>query len=312
MRRTLFILLSLSVLLVGQAKDDHRTIPAEAFWATGFSWFVESAETNPEPFEMPVYQLSCASCLESFGAILNGEEEPSSLFFFNTHKPEDREVAHAMIATVLAQPDEENQRRVFRKLLAVYLVAPERYLNDLPQWRRTCVDAWGSETVSVDDPQPWADALNQLNAHNRLLGWLDVYQTPAWLSMYEDSRRVLAEEDLDEYQRQFRMLMVTEPSLQPNLSDGPVKVHQIQFDPGLALNVAGWNELAAQLEEGALWIWTENRATDSKWVKQWRAEMESLPDLKSRREFFLTSFHAASIWKKKGKWSLVSFLKSQR
>ena len=311
MRFLLYTLLSVWVVspTVAQAV---RIIPADAFWEVGFPWLAGEGNSSLEPFEMPVYQLSCASCLESFGAILKGEEEPSSLFFLNTHKPEDREVAHAMIATVLAQPDEENQRRVFRKLLEAYLVAPELYLNDLSEWRRTCLKEWGGGAVSTNNSQTWADALNQLQAHNRLLGWLDVYQTPAWLSMGEESRRVLADEDLDDYQRQFRMLMVTEPSLQPNLGDGPVKVHQIRFDAGFKLDATGWTELVAQLEQGALWTWSEARATDSKWVKQWRAKMESLPNLKSRRDFFIATFRAVSVWKQKGHWSLLEFLKSSR
>lgn len=304
----LIAMAGMGLLLIANARAESREIAAKVFWEAGFPWLAEAGESNPEPFEMPVYQLSCASCLESFGAILKRAEEPSSLFFLNTHKPEDREVAHAMIATVLAQPDAASQRRVFRKLLAAYLVAPELYLNDLPQWRRICFDLWGEGTVSTDDPRAWADALNQLNAHNRLLGWLDVYQTPAWLRMDQDSRRVLADEDLDEYQRQFRMLMVTEPSLQPILGDGPVRVHQIQFDPGFKRDAAGWAELVSQLEEGALWVWVENRSTDSKWVKQWRAELESRPTLGSRREYFLKTFRAAAKWRKKEKWSLLDFL----
>ncbi len=40
--------------------------------------------------------------------------------------------------------------------------------------------------------------------------------------------------------------------------------------------------------------------------------MESLPELNLRRDYFLTTFRAAATWKKKGKWSLLSYLKSQR
>ncbi|MBT5902927.1 MAG: hypothetical protein HOH58_12555 [Opitutaceae bacterium] len=170
----------------------------------------------------------------------------------------------------------------------------------------------GEGSVSPHDPQPWAEALNRLQAHNRLLGWLDVYQTPAWLSMDEESRRIPAKEDLDEYARQFRMLMVTEPCLQPNLNDSPPRVHLIRFDPGNALDRERWTALVQQLEEGALWNWIEGGATNSKWVMQWRAQLRSLPDLESRREFFIATFRTAAKWKKKGKWSLVSFLKSRR
>ncbi len=205
-----------------------------------------------EPYEMPVYQLSCASCLESFAAILAGEVEGMPLFFLNTAKPEAREVARALIVTVMAQPTSADQRRVFRDLLGAYLAAPEIYLNDLPQWRRTCLDAWGDGPTVPSNTQPWADALNQLHAHNRLLGWLDVYQTPAWLSMDEDSRRVPADEDLDEPARQFRLLMVTEPSLQPYMGDAPVRVHQINFDPGRSLTADQWTQIADEIEEGAL------------------------------------------------------------
>ena len=145
MRWSLFLLIGLSFSQLSRAKDNHRTIPAEVFWQAGFPWLAEGALENPEPFEMPVYQLSCASCLESFTAILKGEEDPAALFFLNTAQPEDREVAHAMIAAVLAQPNAQEQRRVFRELLDAYLAAPELYLNDLPQWWQTCQKAWGKD-----------------------------------------------------------------------------------------------------------------------------------------------------------------------
>ncbi|GAB5559965.1 MAG: hypothetical protein SynsKO_16120 [Synoicihabitans sp.] len=286
-------------------------IPEEAFWEAGFPWLAVEPSENPEPFEIPVYQLSCSSCLDSFAAILSGEEEPSTLFFLNTSKPEDREVARTLIATVLVQTSDSARRAKFRELLDAYLAAPEIYLNDLLTWRQLCLDLRGDVEKAVENPQPWADALNQLQAQNRLLGWLDVYQTPTWLSMDEDSRRVLAEEDLDEYQRQFRMLMLTEPSLQPVLADKPVKVHQIQFDSGRALNAESWSELADQIEEGALWMWRETRANRSKWVQAWRTELESLPTLDARRSFFITTFRTAAEWKKRGKWSLTDFLKNR-
>ena len=108
------------------------------------------------------------------------------------------------------------------------------------------------------------------------------------------------------------MLMVTEPSLQPVLGDTPVRVHEIQFDPGARLDLETWSTLVDQMEEGALWLWRETRSTNAKEIKQWRAKMESLPNLKSRRDFFLTTFRAASSWKTKGKWSFQSYLKSVR
>ena len=227
----------------------------------------------------------------------------------NTAKLPDREIAHALIATVLAQSEGTEQRRVFRFLLGAFMASLELYLNDPAQWRETCLEAWGEGPVAPTDPRPWAQALNGLHGHNGLLGWLDVYQTPASLSMAEESRRVLADEDLDEAGRQFRMLMVTEPSLQPNLEEGPVRVHSIQFNPGFAVDAGEWTELVTQMEEGALWLWVENRATDSKLLKQWRAEVESLPDLSSRRGYFLKTFRGVAEWRKKGKWSLLNFLK---
>lgn len=309
MRRLIEILLGLSLTLTSLAAAEHRTIPAEVFWESGFPWLASEDGAEGEPFEIPVYQISCASCLESFAAILDGEEDPSPLFFLNTAKLPDREIAHALIATVLAQSEEAEQRRVFRYLLGAYMAAPELYLNDPAQWRETCLEAWGDGPVAPADPRPWAQALNGLHGHNGLLGWLDVYQTPAWLSMAEESRRVLADDELDEAGRQFRMLMVTEPSLQPDLAGEPVRVHSIRFNPGFAMDAEKWTELVTQIEEGALWLWVENRATDSKLIQQWRAGLEALPDLSSRREYFLKTFRAVAEWQKKGKWSLLDALK---
>lgn len=295
----------------GAAEVEARTIPAEVFWQQGFPWWDDTGQDVVEPWEIPVYQLSCATCLESFTAILNGEEEPAALFFLNTSNLADRAVAQTLIATVLAQPNETEQRRVFRELLGKFVAAPEIYLNDSVLWRQICEKAWGPGPVAVGDPQPWAAALNQLHAQNRILGWLDVYQTPAWLSMAEESRRVPSEEDLDVLARQFRMLMVTEPALQPDLAGEPVRVHSIRFDSSLALGADGWTELVTQMQEGALWLWVENRATESKQVQQWRSELESLPDLSSRREYFLKTFRAVAEWRKQGKWSFLDVLKSE-
>lgn len=311
MRRFFLILFCLSVAWFGAAAAEHRTIPAEVFWESGFPWLASEDMAGEEPFEIPVYKMSCASCLESFAAILSGEEEPSPLFFLNTVKLPDREIAHALIATVLAQSEGAEQRRVFRYLLGAYMAAPKLYLNDPAQWRETCLEAWGNGPVEPSDPRPWAQALNGLHAHNGLLGWLTVYQTPAWLSMAEESRRVLMDDELDGASRQFRMLMVTEPSLQPNLGGKPVRVHFIRFNPDFAMDAGKWIELVTQIEEGALWLWVENQATDSKLVQQWRAGLEALPDLSSRREYFLKTFRAVAEWRKKGKWSLLDVLKSE-
>lgn len=310
MRGAFLISVSLILASAGGAKTQTSTIPEEVFWESGFPWLASEDDVGSKPFEMPVYQLSCASCLESFAAILSGAEEPSPLFFLNTANLPDREIAHAMIATVLAQPAEAEKRRVFRFLLGAYLAAPELYLNDPGQWRETCLEAWGEGPIEPSDPRPWAQALNGLHGHNRLLGWLDVYQTPAWLSMAEESRVVLSDDELDEAGQQFRMLMVTEPSLQPDLAGEPVRVHSIRFNPGFAKDAEKWAELVAQMEEGALWVWIENRATNSKPVRQWRAGLEERPDLSSRREYFLKTFRAAAKWRKKGEWSLLDMLKA--
>lgn len=312
MRWLFHTLLGLAVLSAGMANDNPRAIPAEAFWESGFPWLATGEAEEARPYEMPVYQLSCASCLESFAAILDGEEDPSSLFFLNTAQRADREVAHAMIATVLAQTDETEQRRVFRFLLGAYLAAPELFLNSPEQWREICLEAWGDGAVRPENPEPWASALNGLHAHNRLLGWLDIYQTPAWLSMDEDSRRVPADDELDEAGQQFRMLMVTEPSLQPDLEAGPVRVHSIRFNSGFKMDAGEWSDLVAQMEEGALWLWIENRASESKPVRQWRAGLAERPDLTSRREYFLKTFRNAMGGRDKGKWSLLDVLKSVR
>ena len=81
MLRLIKILLGLTLAWLGMAAAEHRTIPAEVFWESGFPWLASEDVAGAEPFEIPVYQLSCASRLESFTAILKGEEEPSPLFF---------------------------------------------------------------------------------------------------------------------------------------------------------------------------------------------------------------------------------------
>lgn len=308
--RALFTSVFGLLVSLGVMAAEQELMPEERIWQTGFPWLAEEGASS-QPFEVPVYQLSCASCLETFAALLNGEEEPSALFLLNTAQLHDREIARVLIATTLAQPGMKAQRQVFRHLLKEFVSDPEGYLNDPAAWRQFCMTNWGGG-VSSDDPLLWAEALNRLHEHNRILGLLDVYQTPTWLSMDEESRVVKSDDELDEYARQFRMLMVTEPSLQPVLSDGPVLVHEIRFDPGARYNSEDWATLVAQMEVGALWLWEESPATASKEIQQWRERMESLPDLESRRDFFLTTFLATSTWKTKGNWSFRSYLRSKR
>ena len=311
MRRTVLITL-MGLLTAGAIAAEVRVLPKEAFWQAGFPWLAdpEADESSRQPWEIPVYQLSCASCLESFAAILKGEEGPSKLFFFNTAKRSNRGVAQAMVAAALTHSELAAQGQVFRLLLGAFLKAPEEYLNDLEAWRALCQQHW-ADPMSSREIGPRADALNRLHEHNRLLGLLDVYMTPAWLSMDEESRQVPAEEDLEVEAWQFRLLMVAEPSLQPDLEAAggdPVPIRQIDFDPGAARSAADWREIADEIEKGILWLWSVAEGTNSDVVKQWRARLHQLPDLDSRKDFFVRTFDSVATWKSRGEWSLIEYL----
>lgn len=312
MRRGILIVGIGLLVTRGAALGEAHTLPKEAFWQVGLPWLMESEEAERQPWEMPVYQLSCASCLESFAAILAGEEDPAELFFLNTLKRSNRGVAQAMVAAALTHSELAAQGQVFRLLLGAFLKAPEEYLNDLEAWRALCQQHW-ADPMSSHEIGPRADALNRLHEHNRLLGLLDVYMTPVWLSMDEESRRVPAEADLEVEAWQFRLLMTAEPSLQPELDAGgdPVPIRQILFDPGVERSAAAWREIADEIEKGTLWFWSEAAATNSDEVKQWRAQFHRLPDLDSRRDFFERTFESVATWKRQGEWSLLEYLRSE-
>lgn len=312
--RCLFASWGFAVMAVAGWSAEPSHIAPEVFWETGLPWLAPEEIAGSQPREIPVYQLSCASCLESFAAILSGDEEPSAIFLLNTSKQTDREVARVLLAVVLAQPNEANRRGVFRDLLADYLQSPADYLNDPVAWQVHALAKWGQSGELPGGPKPWAAALNRLHAHNRLLGLLDVYRTPSWLSMEEDARRVPADDELETAGLKYLLMMTAEPALQPDWDrlqtsqDQPARVNQIEFNPLVALDRKSWNELLRELERGVLWYWSEDASAQSDWITQWRDKMEALPDYSARRKLFIETFRAARLWKRKGEWSLVEFL----
>ena len=131
--------------------------------------------------------------------------------------------------------------------------------------------------------------------------------------MDEESRRVPAEADLEVEAWQFRLLMTAEPSLQPDLDAAggdPVSIRRVIFDPGVARSAAAWREIMGEIEKGVLWFWSETEATNSDVVKQWREQFHRLPDLASRRRFFIRSFSAVADWKTEGTWSHLEYLQA--
>lgn len=222
-----------------------------------FPWLAE--ENNRE--EIHVYKLSCPSCIQEMQAAFESDPKILGLINFSTFKKTDRLLAQCLLATVLSYSNEDKRAETFGELLHLFAFSSYQFQLNPKQWRSLCFNFWNHDDFEINDPRPWADALNWLDKQNRTIVLLDKLKYPASIEL-QDIHPILPIEQKT-YRDQYAFVALTLPWLKyPEIHpvrgseespNHPEILPMIIIDPLRPIPAEQWKKHAETANSGAFW-----------------------------------------------------------
>ncbi|MCB1124300.1 MAG: hypothetical protein KJT03_22300, partial [Verrucomicrobiae bacterium] len=290
-------MLLLSAGISGFAQVPRRTsFSKEEILERSITWLAE--ENNRD--RLNVYKLSCPNCIHELKEALANDPENVGPISFSTFKKEDRPLAQALLATSLSQGEEAKRAEVFGELLGIFANDAIQFLTHPDEWRTLCLSYWDENTVTPDNPKPWADALNWMDQQNRMNILLDLVSFPGSLELQGDNP--IPSIPKNTYRDQYLFVALSLPWLkyppvhpvkgEPQAANHPENLPTVLVHPLQPLAPAAWHEHAITAEAGVFWNFVgESEAIFHPRMLEFLAAFLDLPTDEARREAFVRAIH---------------------
>lgn len=207
-----------------------------------------------------VYKLSCPKCIGEIQEAFKKNPEHQGLIYFTTSHKNDRYIAQALLATTLSHKDQGDRMETFGELLNLFANSPEHFLNNPDEWRSLALSFWNFDRYDLENPEPWADALNWMDRQNRTLALLNKTSYPAKIVLHEQVP--IPEVEKNSFRDQYLFATLALPWLKypeklPTRgrtagSQYPV-FPKVTIQPVRQYGFLEWSNFAKTAETGAYW-----------------------------------------------------------
>lgn len=207
-----------------------------------------------------VYKLSCPKCVGEIKQAFNENPDHQGLIYFTTSQQNDRLIAQALLASTLSHKDQSERMDTFGELLNLFANSPEQFLSNPEEWRSLALSFWNFDQYALEDPEPWADALNWMDRQNRTLALLNKTSYPAKIALQEQVS--IPEVEKNTFRDQFLFATLALPWLKyPEELSSRGRVAgslfpdfpKVTVQPVRQYGFLEWNNFAKTAATGAYW-----------------------------------------------------------
>ena len=178
------ISLSLMMLILGSVGAQGQkvfTFSSDKLVGDAFNWLAGPNDSGP----IHVYRLSCPICIEEIQKAFKADPGHQGLIYFSTAPKTDRAIAQALLASTLSHKDRSKRMDTFGELMRLFANSSDHFLNNPQEWRSLALSYWNFDHYALEDPEPWADALNWLDRQHRILALLNKWRYPTSIVLQE-------------------------------------------------------------------------------------------------------------------------------
>ncbi len=221
-----------------------------------FGWL--AGPNNPDLIH--VYKLSCPKCIGEIKEAFKGNPDGQGLIYFTTFQQNDRIIAQSLLASTLSHKNKSERTDTFGELLNLFANSPEHFLSNPEEWRSLALSFWNFDRYALEDPEPWADALNWMDRQNRTLALLNKMSYPTTIVLREQVS--VPEVEKNSYRDQYLFATLALPWLKyPEKLPSRERMSgflfpelpKITIQPVRQYGFLEWNNFAKTAVSGAYW-----------------------------------------------------------